>query len=352
VYLDGSNGLPAGTYTLLPARYALLPGAFLVTPQSAAPPDAVQAVPGGASVVAGYRFNDLNASRTGAPLASAFEVAPQSVILARAQYDESLANTFLRDSAVAHDAVAPRLPVDSGQLVLAATQAMMIQGAVSAQAPTGGRGGLVDINSPVDILIAGPGASAPAGTLVLNANDLSAFGSESLLIGGVRQAGEKGTNVTVKTANVTVNNAGAPLSGADVILVAKSNLTLSPGAVVQQSGNATTSAAETLQLGSETTRDSGDGALVRVSNGATAPITRAGVGTSGTASLTVGAGARISGTSVVLDSTQATSLAANTTLTAQSLALDSGRITLQLANAGDLPADAGLVLSGSLLQSL
>ncbi len=33
IYLGASNGLAAGTYTLLPARYALLPGAFLVTPQ-------------------------------------------------------------------------------------------------------------------------------------------------------------------------------------------------------------------------------------------------------------------------------------------------------------------------------
>ncbi|MFX9665174.1 hypothetical protein ABTO78_21175, partial [Acinetobacter baumannii] len=29
--LASANGLPAGTYTLLPARYALLPGAFLIT---------------------------------------------------------------------------------------------------------------------------------------------------------------------------------------------------------------------------------------------------------------------------------------------------------------------------------
>ncbi|MEI9896969.1 MAG: hypothetical protein WDN28_24695 [Chthoniobacter sp.] len=34
VYLGGSDGLAAGYYTLLPARYALLPGAVLVTPQT------------------------------------------------------------------------------------------------------------------------------------------------------------------------------------------------------------------------------------------------------------------------------------------------------------------------------
>lgn len=101
IYLDGSSGLPPGNYTLLPARYALLPGAFLVTPQSGTPPGSTQALAGGASLVAGYRFNDLNAARAGAPLASAFEVAPQAVVRARAEYDDSLANTFLRDSATA-----------------------------------------------------------------------------------------------------------------------------------------------------------------------------------------------------------------------------------------------------------
>ena len=34
VYLSGGNGLPAGTYAILPARYALLDGAWLVTPAS------------------------------------------------------------------------------------------------------------------------------------------------------------------------------------------------------------------------------------------------------------------------------------------------------------------------------
>jgi hypothetical protein len=151
VYLSGVAGLPVGAYTLLPARYALLPGAFLVTPKSGTPPTSAVTQPDGASVVAGYRFNNLNATRSGALIAAAFEVAPQSVVRARAEYDDSSANTFLSASATAHDATPPRLPLDSGQLVLEATRAMTIQGSVTAAAPTGGRGGLVDISSPVDI---------------------------------------------------------------------------------------------------------------------------------------------------------------------------------------------------------
>src|SRR4029077_3707211 len=72
VFLNAGSGLAAGTYTLLPARYALLPGAFLVTPKSGTPPTSVLQSDG-SSVVAGYRFSDLNPLRSGQPASSLFE---------------------------------------------------------------------------------------------------------------------------------------------------------------------------------------------------------------------------------------------------------------------------------------
>lgn len=351
VYLDGVPGLPAGNYTLLPARYALLTGAFLVTPKTGVPPASAVAMPDGASVVGGYRFNDLDAAHQAAPVASVFEVAPTTVVRARAQYDDSSANAFLKQSATAHDAVPPRLPVDSGQLVLAATQAMSIRGSIAGMAPAGGRGGLVDISSPEDIFIAGPSATAPPGALILNAAELNGFGAESLLIGGVRGTGEKGATVTVKTDNITVNNAGAALSGPDVILAANKSLTLAPGAAVDQTGTLATTA-DTLLLGNEATAGSGDGVLMRVSGDAGAQVVRSSVGAGTAPTLTVGAGARVSGASVTLDSTRATNLSPAAVLSGKSLALNSGQILLQLANAGTVPTTTGLSLSGTALQGL
>jgi hypothetical protein len=351
IYLSGAAGLPAGTYTLLPARYALLPGAFLVTPKSGVPPAGATAQPDGSSVVAGYRFNDLNAARTAAPLTAAFEVASQAVVTTRAHYDSSLANTFLRASATAHDAAVPRLPIDSGQLVLAATRAMTIQGAVSASAPAGGRGGLVDISSPVDIVVASAGATAPAGSLVLSAAELNAFGAESLLIGGTRSTTAQGTALAVQTDNITVNNAGTPLAGAEIILASNTSLTLAPGAAIDQTGVLATGA-DALLLGNATAVGSGDGTLLRVSSDPTAQIARRGVSPATTPAMTIGAGARVSGASVTLDSTSATTLSATANLTGKALALDSGSITLQLGNAGNVPATAGLSLSGAALTGL
>ena len=350
IFLNATTGLAAGFYTLLPARYALLPGAFLVTPQTGAP-SATAVRPDGASLVSGYRFNNLSDTREGTPLFASYEVAPAAVIHARAQYDNFSGNTFLRAGAVNNDAAVPRLPVDSGQLVLAATQAMAVQGAVSAAAPTGGRGGIVDINSPLDIFIGASGAVGPTGALVLDAAKLSAFGAESLLIGGVRSSATGGTAVAVNTNNLTVDNAGAPLTGPEIILVANRNLTLAAGSEVRQVGTLA-GAADTLVLGSATIAGSGNGTLVRVTAGATAQIARAGVSTAAGPALTLGAGAIVSGAGVTLDSTRATTLDAAALLSGTAVALNSGQISLQLTNPGALQPTSGLVLSGGALQNL
>ena len=74
IYLAGSDTLDAGFYTLLPARYALLSGGVLVTPKDGAPIGSVES-PDGSSVVSGYRFNNLNSTRTLPTISTLFEVA-------------------------------------------------------------------------------------------------------------------------------------------------------------------------------------------------------------------------------------------------------------------------------------
>src|SRR5262249_54398222 len=78
IYLSGGSGLPAGTYTLLPARYALMSGAYLVTPQSGAAVGSVS-LPTGASLASGYRFNALRSTGTSRPVLQRYEIAPSTV---------------------------------------------------------------------------------------------------------------------------------------------------------------------------------------------------------------------------------------------------------------------------------
>ncbi|WP_438483353.1 filamentous haemagglutinin family protein [Oleiharenicola lentus] len=249
IHLAGGGDLPAGDYTLLPARYALLPGAYLVTPTTnaaTAGPAANAARTDGSVVVSGYRFNGFDPAGRNQSVYARYEIAPQKVALARSRYENYEANKFFTDVATNADAVAPRLPMDAGRLSLLVGTGLSLRGAVKTGAATGGRGGLVDIASPNDIVIATPAvaAAAPLGTvndlvpppLVLDATELSAFGAASLLVGGVRTETIEGTIVSVVTDNLKVDNAGAPLAGTDVILVANKTMEVAANAEIGRTG--------------------------------------------------------------------------------------------------------------------
>ena len=364
IYLNGSAGLPAGIYTLLPARYALMAGAFLVTPSSGTP-GATVAEPNGTSLVAGYRFNSL-APLAATPLYSVFNVEPPSTVKASAEYDTYDANTFLSASAINGNVAVPRLPVDAGQVVFAADNTMIINGQLNSAAGTGGLGSEVDISSPSNIYIgvlnpdgSVPG-SVPNGDLFLDSTALTDFGADSLLIGGYRTQTASGTQVNVATSNLVVNNAGAPLAGPGVILVSNADLTVDAGAEIEQEGTLSGPAA-TLLLGNASNSGSGDGALIRVSSDPNAKVVRSGVAsqqtqsglpTSQQATLTIGSGTTISGNGVVLDSTYATSLASNADLNGESVSLNSGEIGLEVSPQQNPPSTTGLLLSSAVLQEL
>jgi filamentous hemagglutinin family protein len=338
VYLNGSSLLASGSYTLLPARYALLPGALLVTPDTGEPSDSL-VKPGGAVQTSGYRFNSLNPAAS-SQIYQSFEIAPQSVVKVRAEYADAYAQSFISAAQQRLSLPVTRGPLDGGYALIGAQQAMQLSGLVSASGAANARGGRVDVSSPLDIIIGAPGAPAQPGKLVLNAALLSAWNAESLLIGGER---DSTGNVTVRTTNLTLDNAGSPLLGTDVLLAATRNLSFAASSSLIQSG--AQSAADAFVIG-------GNGALVRVSGVTGAQTSRTGVTASALPSLFIGANAAISGRTVTLDSTNATTLDLNTQLTATAIQLNSGRISIQLTNAGALQPNAGLVLGGGLLTAL
>ena len=353
VYLGAGSGLTAGVYTLLPARYALLPGAFLVTPEPGTPTGAV-AQTDGSTLVSGYRFNGLNPAQVGQPVTTNFDIASAAVVKSRADYVISDANTFLSASAISAGLTPPRLPEDAGTLLLAATQSMIVDGTLSAQPASGGLGGQVDIASPTTIVIAGSNGNTYAGTgdLVLNASLLSDYGADSLLIGGYRTDTTAGTQVTVTTGNLIVDNAGEPLTGPDIVLVSNGDLTVMAGAEVEQLGTSTQKA-ENLLLGTAANVGSGDGTLVRVSSDATATTSRVSVDSGTAPDIQIDAGSVLTGNSLTVDSTSATQLSSQAMLTGRTAVnLDSGQVSFELSNPGTLQPTTGLVLSNQALTSL
>ncbi len=341
IYLAGSKNLTAGFYTLLPARYALLSGAVLVTPKSGLTVGS-QEMPGNISIVSGYTFNDLNASRTLPTMATRFEVIGQGVINARSEFQKFSANTFLAERARELNVTVPELPQDSGYLLFQAGQAMSLNGNVLTQAQAAtSRGARVDISSALNFLITGTASAGVPGSIELNATTLSNWGAESLLIGGRRTD----TGVTVRSSSITVNNAGAALTGTDVILASLGGITLAANAEVKSNGSTATGEAETLNL-------SGNGSLVRVSRYEKAEVLRTGTTDAAGPSLTVAAGVRLTGGSITLDTTATTNLNSGALLSANAYFLNSGRISLLLNSPGALQSNPGLVLSGTVLANL
>ena len=365
IYLNASNGLPAGFYTLLPARYALLPGAFMITPVTGTPSTTTIAAATGYTVVSGYTTNGFDAAQTQAPLRTLFKVSPSSVVSASAQYDISYASTYLSQSARAANISVPLLPLDAGHLIVATTNSLSVQGSVNSQASAGGLGGLVDIATTSNILVYGPNtdlSNVPSSTLTLQSSGLSGFGAGSLLVGGYRQRVGGAYDVTVTTNSLTVDNAGASavengqtlqgLSAPDVILVSNKGVTLEPGAVVEQAPVTTSQPATSLVL-------NGDGALLRVSSNTSDSITRNGTNPNDTQPfLTIDSSAKLTGANggtagnITLDSSYATHLDTSDVLKGDTVNLDSGQISLELTTPAVAPATQGLILSGQALNNL
>ena len=259
VRLDLQNGQGPQDYTLLPARYALLPGAFLVTPVATGLilPSQTVAQPDGSYLVAGYRFSALDPTQpiysefevaSGTPVSPSSSAAQGSVVRARAQYSDYLANTFFGPAGQSTASSTVLVPDDAGQLNFSATSALALQGSVAAQPADGGLGGVVDISgsSSENIVINDTGAGSAADTLYLSSTALSDFGSGSLLIGGTRSVGTSGVLVDVTAPSLTVDNAGDPLTGSDVILVANQSLTVANGSEIEAVGALTTPAESLL----------------------------------------------------------------------------------------------------------
>ena len=345
ITLEASNGLPAGTYTLLPRRYALLPGAFLVTPKSGAGSGQVVS-PDGSIQVSGYVGNRYNQPESAPAVLSRFEIASAAVIKNRVSYETYSANKFLGSIADRSETGKPQqLPEDSGYAAFHGNSALQLDGILRTHSL--GAGASVDISSFADIRLTS-GANTGGG-VTLQTSTLTSWGADSLLIGGIRHRNSDGnTSIEIRTDNLTLDNQSDNLSAADVILVSTGSLTLSDESALTASGD-TKFKAETLSL-------TGDGALLRVGMDADASILRTGVSGSTAALMTIGSSVILSGESIILDSTYGTDLASDLNLGADHLTLGSGQISVVFGSAsGTLTGsefDPHLVLMGTTLDKV
>ena len=332
ISISGGSGLSAGIYTLLPARYALLPGAFLVTPTGKARElrPASMTLPGGESLVAGYRFNALGSASQAPVIESLFKVTPASSLAREAEYRVSTSSSFLPKNRGASPTR------DAAGLVIKATSVMDIGGGVAGGAGSGGSGAVVDLASSMNFHI-GRGADTTA--ISLDPAVLSSWSAGSLLIGGTRQISQEGTSLKVSTASITVDNAGSALTASDLILASRDGIFLGKGSEIRAVG---TSLTDPVSV-------DGDGTLLRLSAGTGSTVTRTGTAQNYITGYRVDDDVILSGASVILDSSGKASVSSKAQLDGDSLALSAGRIAVSFD--GKTDSDA-LNLTGDVLTGL
>jgi filamentous hemagglutinin family protein len=351
VYLASGSGVPAGVYQLLPARYALLPGAYLVSTVSGyqdLTPGATATTADGAKVVAGYMSfgNQVNA----AARYVGFAVRPGSDAHTLAQYDDQLASAFFVANAgdsTTHVVV----PNDAGTLSVAVTQSLTALGTLRGQGANNGGNADVELSAP-DIDVTASSGDSTTTLTRLSSSTLGNWHIGRLLLGGQR---DSAGNVNVKTNTITVSS-GANLTADEVVLTAASGITVASGASVHSTSGASSSASvDATRFAAQTdlnlTGSNADkAAVLAVSDLAYLVTQRDTAQSNNGATIKVASGAQI-GTkgAIAIDGSGAVQLASNT-ISADGASWSMGASHVAFGDAGS--ATDGLAIDGSLQANL
>lgn len=228
--LTASGLLPAGTYPLLPARYALLPGAVLVEalPKYANLAPGVQtSLSDGTPVVAGRR--SFLGTGIGDALYSGFAIRSGSYGRSLATYSDNLASQFFAARATRLDLPRPNLPADAGAIGFNVGTRLDIQGALASAAAAGGIGAALDIAAS-RLELTGTAAATDPTAVQVKASTIAQWNPATVLLGGLRNS--DGSSIELVSDSVQINQ-GVDLKHDEVLLVARQGVSLASGAVVE-----------------------------------------------------------------------------------------------------------------------
>lgn len=352
-----NNVLAAGTYTLLDARYGILPGAVLV---SATQLDVTRALPvavqndDGSVKVSGHRTATGTAQNGGNDLRQALLLEPESTFRRKSDISVISGNAY-QDARAARDGQTFSRPGDGGRLSLSSDQSFNWQARFNFKGANGLRAGEFDLAMPSLVVQRAQPAAGVKG--VVSLDQLNLLGAESVMLGGLRTASEDGTQTVITrladsvTFRAAVDEQGQPLGGdantlvtpGELWAVAKSNVSVDDGMTIASKG-VDTGEARTFEV-------KNDGALLQVSHLGKTDLRVSGA-TGQPATLKVGSGAAgaapvtLSGNAIQLDSTGRNQVGANVSLNAASLGLGAERLAVGEAQGADANA---LKLQGGLL---
>jgi filamentous hemagglutinin family protein len=243
-------GLAAGTYTLLPAYYALLPGGYRVELTTGTLPDAASVALGNYSSLAPVTISTANTGIS-SPVALAAIVTSGTNVRLLSQYDEETYNAFEAASATQFGAARPFLPEDAKTLdlvypsTLGTGTALSIAPSALLKTPASGGYGMTleidtEITSPASIAVGGPGDSAPAGDLLFSAATLDALDVPRLVLGGnLAPSASSPTTIDITgDATAVTILPHAVLTAGDIMIAtaASGDITLLPGGTISTLG--------------------------------------------------------------------------------------------------------------------
>ncbi|MEW6642874.1 MAG: filamentous hemagglutinin family protein [Pseudomonadota bacterium] len=291
----GVPGLAAGTYTLMPASYALLPGAFRVelgaTTQLG---QGVIALPNGSFLASAYGGIANTGIRNSLPGLAI--ITPGAVVRSYSQYNEQDYASFMLAAAARTGQPRPSLPADAAtlQLILAAQTSNRPAFSFAGQAlftpGQGGYGGVVSVDTDqfgkLEIL---GGSTAPtAGFASVRTADLSALGAARIAIGGGQRLYlDLGYVATAGFTTTVVVRGDAVLRAPEVFITAQNGgIRIEDGARIDTVG----AGAAAVMPSSDGYTYSSSGNMIIVSNGRI-DVPQSSGNTSITGGITIGAAA-------------------------------------------------------------
>ncbi|WP_095053766.1 filamentous haemagglutinin family protein [Pseudomonas sp. Irchel s3b2] len=277
----GVPGLPAGTYTLMPASYALLPGAFRVELNGLASAGALSkslAMRNGSWATSGR----LSIANTGIadPLSSQLIVTSGDVLRRYSQYNETGYAAFAKADAALKGVPRPMIEADGKTLLLGfvegasadPSQTFSFKGQADFTPGKDGLGGAVGVinNSNLEVLAVGQAATQGFDGSSIYASELNALKAPRLAIGALPgvQYGQGGNLVSfnARLQNIYLRQ-GATLRAGEVFLTTGTKNV--DGIVIEQGASINTLGQGKAPYDSRSgfIYDPGQYALLAVSNG-------------------------------------------------------------------------------------